>query len=471
MRGEGFPINAEQFISGCSPASLEEALAFREERAERQKALLAAHGVPLLCLGLNMPGEYKRFPLAERSFREEIRIVKLSLAAEKIEIVHEELHEAPGGYAAFISAAAAAEGLKEIALRIENSHGLGRLFDIDVLNGKGEKISRKDTGAGPRPCFICGGDAFACGRSRAHGAGELREAVLGLMLKFLREKLAGLVAKAALRALVSEVAVTPKPGLVDRANNGAHRDMDFFSFIDSAAAILPYFRACALAGFDAAAETGDGARPLALFNSLRPGGRIAEQEMLEAAGGVNTHRGIIFSFGVASAAFGALFRHNEPVSAEQVLDLAGKMTALVDKDFSREKGPGASSHGEAVHRRYGIGGVREEASRGFPSVRNYALPELRRTLKDGGSVNDAGIAAFLRLLPVTADTNIIHRAGPEVLGRVQKETAAFLAAGPGAADMREYAAKLDREFIEKNISPGGCADLLALALFLHWLCD
>jgi holo-ACP synthase/triphosphoribosyl-dephospho-CoA synthase len=271
-----------------------------------------------------------------------------------------------------------------------------------------------------------------------------------------------------MRALITEVAITPKPGLVDRANNGAHRDMDFFSFVDSSAAILPYFRDCALAGFDAAAETGDESWPTALFNSLRPGGKIAEQEMLEASGGANTHRGIIFSFGIASAAFGALFRHREPVLAEHILDLAGAMTALVDKDFTRESGA-PLSHGEAVQRRYGTGGVREEASRGFPAVRNYALPELRRMLKAGSGINDAGLAAFLRLLSVTADTNIIHRAGPEVLRHIQKETAAFLEARPDVPAMREYAAKLDREFIEKNISPGGCADLLALTLFLHWL--
>jgi triphosphoribosyl-dephospho-CoA synthetase len=144
------------------------------------------------------------------------------------------------------------------------------------------------------------------------------------------------------------------------------------------------------------------------------------------------------------------------------------MSASVNEDFARKEG--ALSHGEAVQRRYGLGGVREDASRGFPSVRDYALPELRRWRGDGKGLNDTGLAAFLRLLPVTADTNIIHRAGPEALGRVQKETAAFLDTAPGIGAMREYAAALDREFIEKNISPGGCADLLALALFLYHLC-
>lgn len=451
------------FFADAEPVSLEMVLAFREEKARKQEALLAAHAAPLLCLGLNIPGEYKRFPLADRSFREELRIVRLSLEAEQIGIRHEESFEAPGGCAAFIAAHGPPEKLKEIARGIEDRHPLGRIFDIDVLRRDGGKISRSDYGAETRRCIICGGDAFVCGRSRAHSAGELRHATAALMARFQRDRLEDMIAAAALRALVGEVAVTPKPGLVDRANNGAHRDMDFFSFIDSTAAIIPYFRNCARAGFDRAAD------PAALFNSLRPGGKIAELEMRAASGGANTHRGLIFSIGLASAAFGALFRRGEKIEAAQVLDFIAAMTANITDDFD-QGGNGGLSHGETIHRRYGIGGVREEARRGFPALRDYALPALRRFLDAGYGLNDAGIAVLLHLLSAVTDTNIIHRAGPESLEKIRRDTAAFLAADPAPAAMAEYAARLDREFIARNISPGGSADLLALALFLHWLC-
>jgi holo-ACP synthase/triphosphoribosyl-dephospho-CoA synthase len=451
------------FFAGAEPVSLEAVLAFREEKARKQEALLAAYAAPLLCLGLNMPGEYKRFPLADRSFSEELRIVRLSLEAEQIEIWHEESFETTGGCAAFISANGPPEKLKEIARGIEDSHPLGRIFDIDVLRRNGEKISRSACGAETRRCIICGGDAFVCGRSRAHSAGELGRAAAALMARFQRERLADMTAAAALRALMGEVAVTPKPGLVDRANNGAHRDMDFFSFIDSTAAIIPYFRNCARAGFDQAAD------PAALFNSLRPGGKIAELEMRAASGGANTHRGLIFSMGLASAAFGALFRRGEKIEAAGVLDFIAAMTADITDDFDRGGEGGGLSHGEAIHRRYGIGGVREEARRGFPALRDYALPALGRALAAGRGLDDAGIAVLLRLLSALTDTNIIHRAGPESLEKIRRETAAFLAVDPDPAAMAEYAARLDREFIARNISPGGCADLLALTLFLHYL--
>ena len=462
------------FFAAAERVSLEDVLTFREEKAQRQKKLLAEYTVPLLCLGLNMPGEYKRFPLAARSFGEELKIVRLSLASEHIAIIHEETFEAAGGYAAFIAAEYPSEKLKEIAVRIEDSHPLGRLFDIDVLRQNGEKISRNIFGNQGRPCLICGGDAFVCGRSRAHSAEELRNAAAALMAAFQRERLADLIAAAALKALIGETAITPKPGLVDRTNNGAHKDMDFFSFINSTAAIIPYFRNCALTGFNAAEAPpekmialplSNSGHPAALFDSLRPGGKIAELAMLEAAGGANTHRGLIFSIGLASAAFGVFFRHREQIAAEEILDFIASMTCRVAIDFSG----GGFSHGELIHKRYGTGGVREEAARGFPAVRE-ALPDLRQNLKAGYSLNDAGLAVLLRLLTSVTDTNIIHRSNPETLLEIQKNAAAFLASNPGPAEMAGYAAELDREFTTKNVSPGGCADLLALTLFLHWLC-
>jgi holo-ACP synthase/triphosphoribosyl-dephospho-CoA synthase len=470
-------VSSEKW-ENLTKVSLEQVLAFREYKARRQGELLAEYGLPLISLGLNMPGEYKRFPLAERSFREEIKILQLTLKAEGVKIVHEENIDDPGGYGAIISADAEAEFLKEIARRIEEEHPLGRLFDIDVLRKDGEKISRRDKGGPARPCLICGGDAFVCGRSRAHNVEDLQNATAAIMLNFQREELADITAKAALRALVGEVAVTPKPGLVDRANNGAHRDMDFFSFIDSTAAVLPYFRSCALAGYDFAEDTpgklkdleiSQPCHPAALFRSLRRGGKIAEQEMLQAARGVNTHRGIIFSFGIISAAFGVFFRHTEQPAAEDILAFAAVMCCRVGEDFSIKKE--SVSHGEDIQKRFGMGGIREEAAGGFPCVRDYGLPLLRQAFAEGCGPDEAGLGAFLNILAVTNDTNIVYRGSPDTLRHIQKETKDFLATDPDAKAMREYALKLDREFISKNISPGGCADLLALSFFLCYLAD
>ena len=465
--------SAQNCFSDARPVSLEEVLSFREEKQRIQKSILAKYQAPLLCLGLNIPGEYKRFPLADRSFQEELSVVRLNLLAEKIAILHEEFFESPGGYAAFISAGGdikstgsssghMAEIIKEITIRIEETHTLGRLFDIDVLQPDCKKISRGDCGKKQRPCLICGEDAFACGRNRTHTVNELQASVTGIMRRFQQERLDDVISAAVIHSLMGEVAVTPKPGLVDRANTGAHRDMDFFSFIDSTAVLLPYFRRCAQAGF-AKPEN-----PEALFFSLRPKGKIAELEMREAVSGANPHRGIIFSIGLASAAYGALFRNHKHVSAEQVLVYIASMTRTVLDDFQTPEG---ASHGEQIFRQYGIGGVRAEARAGFPLVRNCGLPVLRRYLQAGYQINDAALAAFLHLLGTVTDTNIIHRSDPATLAEIQASVTAFLASNPDAAAMTTYARQLDREFIKKNISPGGCADLLALSLFLFRLCE
>ena len=469
ITGGGFDTGAD--LAEEKKVSLEEVLAFREEKAQKQAKLLTKFHFPLLCLALNMPGEYKRFFLADSSFQEELRIMRLTLEAERIQIIHEEMLKSSGGSAAFISANVDPKKLKVLAQAIEDNHPLGRLFDIDVLDKDGEKKSRGDLGNARRPCLICGGDAFACGRSRTHSAEELRKAATDLMLMFRRESLENMVISAAQRALIGEAAVSPKPGLVDRLNNGAHRDMDFFSFIDSSAAIIPYLRKCALAGFNAAKkppEKMEAGFPAALFQSLRLSGKIAEIEMFAASGGVNTQKGLIFSLGIASAAYGVFFRFREKVESDDVLDFISAMTAGIMDDFNNSAG---ASHGKEVFKKCGTGGVREEAHRGFPSVRKCALPVLRRCLAETGSLNDAGITVLLHLLSTVMDTNIIHRAGMEALYAVQKDVSAFLETCPSSESIINYAEKLDREFIQKNISPGGCADLLATSFFLYRLCS
>jgi holo-ACP synthase/triphosphoribosyl-dephospho-CoA synthase len=481
------------FFAGSVAAGLEDVLAEREDRVRRQDELRRQFGSPLVCLTLNIPGPYKTFPWARRCFFEGMKTLARGLSAGGIGIRHEESSGGKAGYRGFIAAGGGARELKAIAIHLEETHPLGRLFDIDVLGEEG-KIPRSVLGAAERTCLVCGDQAFVCGRNRAHGVEELTGAVLKIMENFFRHRLGDTISGAALGALMGEVAVTPKPGLVDRANNGAHRDMNFFSFIDSTAAIIPYFKYCALAGFKSAPapeepEMSPGPEipglsrppetrrdPAELFNSLRFEGKLAELAMREAAGGANTHRGIIFSLGVLSAAYGRLFRHHENPALAEVLDLCRLMTVRLHEDFSRAgagtpsaSGHAALSHGETLYMRHGLQGIRGEVSRGFPTVRDIAWPALCDLLDRGYSWNDAGISVFLRLLSRTEDTNIVHRSSPGALGEIQEKISAFLAADPAVEEIREKAAELDREFINRRISPGGSADLLAVTFFLYRL--
>jgi holo-ACP synthase/triphosphoribosyl-dephospho-CoA synthase len=247
--------------------------------------------------------------------------------------------------------------------------------------------------------------------------------------------------------------------------------MDYFTFINSAAAIQPFFQECAFMGFDASLNCADlrrDSRKLrSLFNSLRPPGKIAEALMRKATGGVNTHRGVIFSLGILSAAFGVSYRWEERPATDALFTLCSAMTSRLSDDFFHEGRP--SSHGEAVYAQSGLSGIRGEVAQGFPSVRLYALPALRRLLAAGHSVNNAGVAALLALLAHTADTNIVHRSSAATLAGIQHDLAAFLHGDPDMAAILSKATELDRDFISRNISPGGCADLLAVSLFCYEL--
>ena len=72
---------------------------------------------------------------------------------------------------------------------------------------------------------------------------------------------------------------------------------------------------------------------------------------------------------------------------------------------------------------------------------------------------------MLTLLSQVEDTNLLYRGGPEGLAFVQKEAAVILSGPP--EDYITRLEKLDDACIARNLSPGGCADLLALGLLLY----
>jgi len=223
-----------------------------------------------------------------------------------------------------------------------------------------------------------------------------------------------------------------------------------------------------MAGFDSGSEkTGVSHEAKLLFETLRPLGMKAEALMLKATGGVNTHRGYIFCLGILSAAYGRLFAETEKPDLTGIIEFSKAMTVSLTQDFSLSYDRREPSHGEAVCKRDGIQGIRGEVSRGFPSVTELGLPLLRSLLLKGHTLNDAGIVVLLNLIAYCEDTNIIHRGGIEVFRSIQEELRLFLAAEADMETIREKAAAMDKEFIAKNLSPGGSADLLGICFFLH----
>lgn len=279
---------------------------------------------------------------------------------------------------------------------------------------------------------------------------------------YSRNRAANLYSACAVQSLLYEVSVTPKPGLVDRANSGSHKDMDFFTFLDSSAALSPWFREMFCLGWDySQAPTAE------LFQRLRIVGCQAEREMLVATRGVNTHKGLIFSLGLLCGALGALrSRHTEEISLSQILALCAELGQCALDDF--EAKDTLTTHGLKCFQDYRVLGARGEAAQGFPSAAEIGLPSLRRWTSESLSLNDAAAITLLALIAHTEDTNMIHRGGLES-ARWRQTQAQELLARMDRYNFRFQLEELDRQYIRENLSPGGCADLLAISLMLFFL--
>lgn len=452
-------------------------MAAREARAQMQLTLLERYnGAVLVCLTMNIAGPVKTDARIERAFAWGLSAIEAVLAPQK-HLFAAQIHEATGPEAVFAVEGDACE-IKRRLCALEDGCALGRLLDIDVLFGKGDKVSRADVGLPPRRCLICGEPAAACARSRTHSAQALFERAQAIIRTHFEDEFARFVAQQAERALLTEAALAPKPGLVDRLNPGAHKDMDLFTFLDSACALRSYFEVCVRQGL--AFRWKDEA---ACFAALRTPGLLAEARMRRATGGVNTHKGAIFSVGILCAAMGMGYdgERSDPLAA---LVRCGRMTsACMARELERASRGAGDSCGEQLFRVHGIGGVRAEAAGGFASVREVALPRLQVCLHAGMALQDAALCALVALMAHVEDTNSIRRGGREgalsMRTRAAQEDEALCArlAQPGfdarqeSIGLRQRLAAWDAELSALGISPGGCADLLALTLLAHFVAE
>lgn len=433
---------------------LPEILEAREARAARQKELLARWGQPLVCFTMNIPGPVKDTPLIARGFQYGCRLLRAALGG--FPLLHWEQRCTAAGWESFWVVDAPADTLKQLCAHLEDRDPMGRVFDMDVLTALGHKCSRSDLGLPGRKCLLCQNDAMVCGRSRTHSVQALQAETFRLIRRGLCEALA----ETAVRSLLCELYATPKPGLVDRCNSGSHRDMDLFTFLRSAAALWPYFRECARIGLECDA-------PGAVMAQLRWAGKEAEARMLRATGGVNTHKGAIFSLGILCGAAAML----PPAAWGDPEALSGQCARLTEglcaRDFAGITQETARTPGEKLFAQCGITGARGQAEAGFPGAWQIGLPILENGLAQGRAWNDCLCAALLHILASTDDTNLIKRGGFGAQTKLRSRLRTLLAATPYPD--RDALEALDREFIAANLSPGGSADLLSATCFFHFL--
>ncbi len=423
-------------------------LTARELRWHTRRHLAITHQNPLMSITLRAPHELRQQEGYRRAFallcgRFERQLRK---SGQKVTLLLNSLDaDGPARHYAVEDTVA----IKEAAVRFEETQPGGALMDIDLMDLKGEALSREDLGQPPRPCAVCGKrPAAGCITGNAHSQQESDEAFEELLNAAL-SRAPGRVGSMAVQALLYEASVSPKPGLVDRLDAGAHQDMDYYTFLASAAALAPWFDTCAREG-----EAFGGA-PEELLSRIRPMGMQAERDMFVATDGVNTHKGAIFSLGLLCAAAGHM---GLPLSARALCGVAARIAGPALSDDPD------GSHGHQVQARYGGKGARGEAAEGFPSALS-ALEVLRASLANEDDNDRAGLRALLHLMTFVDDSNVLYRAGEEGLRFMREGAQRLLDADMPMDEVMAYSRQLE----EKNISPGGCADLLAIAFFLHFV--
>ncbi len=446
-------------ILQSSPVALAEMLDAREHRQQVQRQLLEEYGTPLISFTMNIVGGNKVFPLQTRTYEWGVSSIESHCEALGLKIHHRQQLRVNTGYEAFFVVDGEALEIKKIICQLEEKYAIGRLFDMDVIRLDGTKVSRQEIGREGRRCLLCSAPAFQCARSRAHAVDALWQREVEMMWNHFTLNYAEEVAQIATRALLCEVGATPKPGLVDRNNTGAHRDMDIHTFEGSSLALQPYFMEFVRCGITNCHLT-----PSEVFPLTRPIGVRAERAMLRATQGINTHKGIIFSLGIVTTALGYLFGNQIPYSQPKLREIIVQMTASLEGEFNRLTAETAVTNGEKLYVNYGIRGVRGEAKEGYPVLFDIAFPTLKQYLLAGYSLNDSGIFTLLHIIANTQDSNIIARSSYETMLEIQQEISDHLTGDRG--DDLAYIQRLDADWSTRGISPGGSADLLALAYFL-----
>lgn len=264
------------------------------------------------------------------------------------------------------------------------------------------------------------------------------------------------------QAILLEVSTHPKPGLVTRLSNGAHKDMSIFTFMMSSAVLSKAFNDLQDIG---QAHRGTLAE---LFCKLRSYGIGAEAELLRVTKGVNTQRGILFAGGIVSAVSG--YAMNMGLSRDALLPMIKEMAAgLVAREL-KNLDHAAMTAGEKLYYKYGITGIRGEVENGFPSVVNYGLPALEDAFDKGATINDALVHALISLMTVVEDSNVIWRTDYDTLLEVQRIAKNILSLGSVFTEKGRMAiAETERYFLQRRISPGGSADLLSVTITLYLL--
>lgn len=436
-----------------SPSTLEQILTNKERRAFKQQELLSRHlGYCLISLSINTPSSIKCSHEALVIYECACEQIQTVLQENSVEVGEMQTYIALTGPEALFTCKIDAKRLKILTCKLENEHPLGRMMDFDVFDEKGILLSRTEFNLPKRRCLMCEKEAHQCAREQTHDYHTLNEHIKKMVHTHAFDASMALWCE---RAMRKEVELTPKPGLVDSANSGAHSDMDIKTFYTSIQAIKPFLKQYVHTAKKHAHE-----EPLSVFSKLRGIGILCERAMFEATKEINTHKGMIFSLAVMCGALGILNAHKKKFTCKNIqTQMALLCQDLVSQDLLKKE---EHSAGARFFYETGNSGIRGIAQSGFALVCEGSLPFYEENEAKFGE----DIALKLTLLWLMAhleDSTLWSRGGIDGLNYVKSKAKNLLECMQKSLfDLEAQLEEFNDDMTKRHLSPGGSADLLAM---------
>jgi len=450
----------------------ERLLAARERREAQIDGLASAKtGGCLVVVGVSIPGADKNLPGVESLLP--LGVGELEAAAGRPRLGSTGRDLDPLGPWAALHLPGAPERVKSLCVEVEERRPWGRLLDLDVYHRDGggdlHQFGRTELGVPARACLVCGEPARECILLRRHAQAALLRRTRELLAAASTGLRLRQLADAFVRGARAELDLTPKPGLVDRHDNGSHPDLSHELMLRSIGLLPLYYRdlieileraeTTAEHGSSLDATSGRPASPGralddATWQSCLVAGRTAEARMFEAIG-ANAHRGYIFLSGLVLLALAE-------AGSTSPARLRSAIVRLAARFFDRLPEPAhervRERPGERLRRDGGVGGIEAEARAGLPGVFATALPVL------GGS--GGAFRAMAALMCRLEDTTTLHRGGRAGLERVRRDGARLEEMLATGEDPAAQLARWNEEYRTIGLTMGGVADCLALAIAL-----
>lgn len=433
----------------------------REKRVYNQETLMGKNkDKTLVTIRINYPGLEKSNYITD----DIVNIIYSEIMTyHKKYIVYNDKYKNREGLVCHLLFRADFVSIKKLMIDIEEKHILGRCVDIDVYTYKNDKmigISRSDLYKKPRKCFICNLDAKICSRAQSHSIDEIKNYFDELYNQYKKKQ--GLIedtsyniSQLALKAMISEVSTFPSFGLVSPVSSGSHKDMNYYTFLTSSMTITPYLKEMAKISYTYKS-------PQYIFDAIRNIGLECEEKMLESTNNVNTHKGMIFLMGICiSATMKAIYENK---SFHDIKEIIKVMAEDILDDFKNLEVKEKLTHGEKLYLEYGFTGIRGQVKDGLSVVFDNIIKEYEYTTLYG---NNLYTQILIHLMSVVEDSTVVYRQDIQTLRKVQSDAKDLLKiGGVNTIEGRDRIKKLEIEYIQKNISPGGCADLLAISILL-----